>query len=416
MLSEEEISSIYPEPVDFFGLHTFRFWACSSQFEIPYLYIGQQLVEHVDSGRLKYPLKAESEAGQVEPGDAPSSTATLESLYGPATVTAMASVVNSPYYQLMEDIHATINFNFGNYEESYYFEPFRKGDIATFVFDRSSLIPYLQSLRTHNVKLFLMTNSNHHYTQQLMNYAFGVAWRELFDLVIYRSKKPHFFLFNAPFMRIIDASLPGEVKGLKAMSDDEPLVLGQECYGGNLKKLNADLLHDSPVIYVGDELFGDVVAPSCYANWKTIAIVEELQEAERNEGWKSPSAELVPPLEDTAANLSLDRWGNYFLTSDGKLTFYGALMHHFADIAIPCVSRLAHFDPDQALLPHHPLSQSNATTPSSVKQRATVHLTESSELELPPCFTVPTIDSMALVGELSKRLKDIKWVASPSAQ
>ena len=415
-LSPEELANAYPDPVDFVGLQTYRWWVCSSQFEIPYIYIAQYLIPEIDASRLVYPLRADFSVDDARPGvaHAPSSAPSLESLYDPRTDSILTSLVTSPYYQLIDDLHDTIDFNFGNFEDGYYFEAFHKPDLSDLVFSRLDLIPFLQEARSAGVKLFLMTNSNHHYTGALMNFAFGTAWRELFDLVIYRARKPHFFLFDAPFQSIVDASLPGEVDGLKTVPSDEKLQLGKEYYGGNLKKLTTDLLGSAPVVYAGDELFGDVVAPTVYAGWKTIAILEELQEVEEKDGWKSPAHERrnlnspIPKLESTAANLALDRWGNYFYCEDGTLTYYGALMHHFAEIAVPCVSRLAHFDLNQPILPHHPNSQLHATRPAEQKQRVTCYITEKAARELPPNFVVPGIELMTRNRDLARRLRDLR--------
>jgi hypothetical protein len=414
-MSEEEIEKAYPEPVDFVGLQSFRFWACSSQFEIPYIYIAQQLILDIDSGKLKYPLRTESQAAEAlqSPQVPPSSAPDIESIYGPQLASDLQLVAHSAYGSLMTDLHATIDFNFGNFEDGYYFKAFHNPDLSQFIFQRTDLIPHLKQLRENGVKLFLMTNSNHHYTNALMTYAYGSEWKELFDLIIYRSRKPQFFLLNNPFLRIVDRSLPGETNGVKVMEDGEPLELGGEYYGGNLVKLRRDLLGDAPVTYVGDELFGDVVAPSSYAGWATIAVVEELQEAEEKAGWQNPKSEIR--LEKTSANLSLERWGNYFHCTGQRprLTFYGALMHHFADIAIPCVSRLAHFEAGDLFLPHHPHSQGSATRDPEQKRRTTIYITESASPDLPDNFRVPNKGAMLRNGELLKVLKDLR--STPSA-
>lgn len=401
-MSSEEVSKMYPDPVDFMGVHTIRFWACSSQFEIPYIYIAMQLIDAIDKGKITYPLRdSDSKGAAAAPKSAvPSSAFTLSS-------PVLSVLASSPYYQLFEDLHETINYNFGSFEEGSYFEPFRNGDVSRFLFDRRNLIPWLESLRQSGIRVFLMTNSNHHYTKCLMDCAFGDDWKRLFDLIIYRARKPHFFFSESHFSSITDLKIPGEVNGLKAMGENDKIQLGGEYYGGNVKKMSEDLLGpNSTVIYVGDELFGDVVAPSVYSDWKTIAIVEELQEVEQENGYKSPSEPNGPKLDDTAAFVALERWGNFFYCEDGKtLTFYGSLMHHFAEIAIPCVSRLAHFPLDLFILPLHPSSQINSTKPIDQKVKASVHITESTWTDLPENFIVPGPDSVAQTIQLNKDLK-----------
>lgn len=403
-MSQEEIEKAYPEPVEFVGMHTIRYWACSSQFEIPYIYIAEQLIEKVDSGELVLPHHV---TVPVHPtGDEKTAPSSAGSVHPPEVV----NVAYSPYYGLTDDIYASICFNFGRYDESLYFEPFRSKNFSHLIYERKNLVPWLQSIKQGGIKVFLMTNSNHHYTKVMMDFAFGEDWKQLFDSIIYRSKKPTFFIQDAPFQKLVDPLIKGEVDGLQVVPEDEKLEEGVEYYAGNEKKFRADLLGPSAtVVYVGDELFGDVVAPTAYANWKTIAIVEELQEVEAKNGYQISSPSSPSFLQATDSNLNVERWGNYFYTSDNhKLTYYGALMHHFAEIAIPDVSRLVSFSIDSAFLPIHPASQANATVHADQKSLASVNLTVKSDHDLPHNFQVPDGDHVEQLASLHKALKTLR--------
>lgn len=403
-ISQEDVVKAYPEPIEFVGMHTIRYWACSSQFEIPYIFIAQQLIEKIDSGELK--LEHHNHVA-LHPN---ASDESVPSSAGTVHPPEVSKVAYSPYYDLSDDIHATINYNFGNFEDGYYFEPFRNGTISDLIFDRKNLVPWLRNLRQSGVKLMLLTNSNHHYTKVMMNFAFGEDWKPLFDLVVYRTKKPTFFLQEAPFYKLVDPLAKGETIGLQIVPKDEKIVEGVEYYGGNEKKLRADILGPSAtVVYVGDELFGDVLAPTVYSGWKSIAIVEELQEAEAQAGFQISDLPNPEILEATDSNLAIERWGNYFYTSDNhKLTFYGAIMHHFAEIAIPDVSRLVSFSVDSAFLPLHPAAQVNATVPANQKLVASVHLTENAAQDLPHNWEIPDLDRVSQLGTFAKLLKDIR--------
>lgn len=408
-MSQEEIAKAYPEPVEFVGMHTIRYWACSSQFEIPYIFVAEQLIEKIDSGELVLSHHVQT---PVHPHGSEKTAPSSASTVHPPEV---SSVAFSPYYGLTDDIYATINYNFGNYEESYYFEPFRNKSFSDLIYERKNLVPWLQGLQQQGIKVFLMTNSNHHYTKVMMDYAFGEDWKALFSSIIYRSRKPTFFLHDTPFSKLEDALIAGETEGLRVVPNDEKIEEGVEYYGGNERKFRADILGASAnVVYVGDELFGDVVAPTAYSSWKTIAIVEELQEVEAQNGYQVSDPSTPEFLEATDSNLSLERWGNYFYTSDNhKLTFYGALMHHFAEIAIPDVSRLVSFEADRAFLPLHPASQTNATVPSNQKSLASVPLTDRSPQDLPSNFQVPDVDHVSHLGSLTKALKELRDQLTP---
>ena len=265
------------------------------------------------------------------------------------------------------------------------------------MFDRTDLIPLFQSLKAENQKVFLLTNSNHHYARALLNCAFkGESnWRTFFDLIVYRSRKPQiFFVPDTPFSVLENPELPGESSGLRPLNVGEKLQLGKEYYGGNIEQLKNDLLGEDEVIYVGDELFGDVVVPSCFVGWSTIAVVEELIDLEELNGYLIDSSHQttreMKQLEKTAAKLNIQGWGNYFYTADGHLSYWGFLMHYFSDISVPCLQRLAHFDLNALLQPHHPEASNGESVQNSKLHPTTSHL-DTNNHGLSSSFVLPDI-------------------------
>ena len=72
------------------------------------------------------------------------------------------------------------------------------------------IVPTLQDQRLAGKELLLITNSDWHYTQQMMSWCFdkhmpaGETWRDLFDLVIVSAAKPRFFAEQGPAYRVAD--------------------------------------------------------------------------------------------------------------------------------------------------------------------------------------------------------------------
>lgn len=272
---------------------------------------------------------------------------------------------NNNYYAAVKHIHQAANFNFGDFDSGFYFEAFRT-DPGQFIYKRDELVPFLEKLRLYNQKIFLMTNSAHQYSNLLMTFAFGEGWKRFFDLIIYRSKKPNFFIDESQFLQL---QLENKNFTLKAIDINTPLNLGSEYYGGNIKHLNNFIGEKSRVIYFGDDLFGDICIPKHYANWNTVAIVEELQALEIEKKWLGQKAKKIT----TTALLNADGWGNYFYTQEGNLSFWGSIIYHCADIAIPSVQRLLSFDVSDLILPHHLESQKKSTN-TSQKFQSSIHL------------------------------------------
>ncbi|MCB9398813.1 MAG: HAD-IG family 5'-nucleotidase, partial [Acidobacteria bacterium] len=70
---------------------------------------------------------------------------------------------------------------------------------AKFIHDDPLLIPTLHKFKTHGKRLFVVTNSEAHYTQFMLDYLFRHAspffrsWQKCFELVVTESQKPRFF-------------------------------------------------------------------------------------------------------------------------------------------------------------------------------------------------------------------------------
>jgi HAD superfamily 5'-nucleotidase-like hydrolase len=140
----------------------------------------------------------------------------------------------------------------------------------------------LLDLQRAGKKLFLATNSEWHYTQPMMSWAFdrflpGTNWRSLFELVIVQAKKPSFFDGNAPFFEVVGdriASAPHQ----------GALHKGHAYRGGNAQLVQAHFgVGGENILYVGDHVYADVHVSSQIRRWRTALILRELEDEVQHE-------------------------------------------------------------------------------------------------------------------------------------
>lgn len=131
----------------------------------------------------------------------------------------------------------------------------------------------LERFRVSGKRLFLLTNSDWHYTNKVMNYLFEEDthndWKDYFDLVIVFAKKPGFFAHDAPFTYLTPE---GDTTGEGHEIGDHRFLRG-----GNLASLQAHLGTGDHVLYVGDHIYGDILRTKKTSPWRTMLIVEELE-------------------------------------------------------------------------------------------------------------------------------------------
>ncbi|WVZ59150.1 hypothetical protein U9M48_009342 [Paspalum notatum var. saurae] len=126
-------------------------------------------------------------------------------------------------------------------------------------------------------KLLLITNSDYHYTNKMMNHAFNrflpndVGWRDLFEMVIVSARKPEFFQLSHPLYEIV--------------TDDGLL---RPCFktnsgglysGGSAQMVEKSLdIHGDEILYVGDHIYTDVSQSKVHLRWRTALICRELED------------------------------------------------------------------------------------------------------------------------------------------
>ncbi len=130
----------------------------------------------------------------------------------------------------------------------------------------------LHRFKNNGKQLFILTNSEPHYTEFALDFAFQEAqplfrdWRECFGLVCAAAGKPRFF----------------SAKGAPQIIEDGACLF---CSGGGVDFLDKRLrVQGDRVLYVGDHIYGDILKSKHGAAWRTCFIAPELTDQVRAEG------------------------------------------------------------------------------------------------------------------------------------
>ncbi|XP_017852637.1 cytosolic purine 5'-nucleotidase isoform X1 [Drosophila busckii] len=156
-------------------------------------------------------------------------------------------------------------------------------NMAYYVKKDKRLPTVLSRIRESGAKLFMLTNSDYTYTNEIMTYLFDFPhgantdephrdWKSYFDVIVVDARKPLFF-DEGTVLRQVDT----KTGGLKIGTHIGPLQPGQVYSGGSCelftKFINAK---GKDVLYVGDHIFGDILKSKKIRGWRTFLIVPEL--------------------------------------------------------------------------------------------------------------------------------------------
>ncbi|XP_017074238.1 cytosolic purine 5'-nucleotidase isoform X2 [Drosophila eugracilis] len=156
-------------------------------------------------------------------------------------------------------------------------------NMAHYVKKDERLPTVLSRIRESGAKLFMLTNSDYTYTNEIMTYLFDFPhgatpeephrdWKTYFDVIVVDARKPLFF-DEGTVLRQVDT----KTGGLKIGTHIGPLQPGQVYSGGSCelftKFINAK---GKDVLYVGDHIFGDILKSKKIRGWRTFLIVPEL--------------------------------------------------------------------------------------------------------------------------------------------
>lgn len=146
-----------------------------------------------------------------------------------------------------------------------------------YVIREKAVVDGLKRCVEHGKTIFILTNSDYHYTNLLLNYAInpflneGETWKDLFEYVITLANKPRFFYDNLKFLLINPEN--------GTMTNTTGSIKPGIYQGGNAKKFTDDLhLNGDEILYIGDHIYGDILRLKKDCNWRTALVVEELGE------------------------------------------------------------------------------------------------------------------------------------------
>lgn len=151
------------------------------------------------------------------------------------------------------------------------------GNMGEYVIREKAVVDGLKRYIRHGKKFFLLTNSEYHYADLLLNYSInpfldkGETWRELFEFVITLAYKPRFFYDNLSFLAVNPSD--------GSMSNIHGNIVPGVYQGGNARKFTQDLaINGDEILYVGDHIYGDILRLKKDCNWRTALVIEELGE------------------------------------------------------------------------------------------------------------------------------------------
>lgn len=137
----------------------------------------------------------------------------------------------------------------------------------------------LDKLREKGKKLFVLTNSEWSYTNVVMSYLLNNTmleyknWKDFFEIIICNSSKPDFFKKENIFYEVEQST------GDFLKNEVETFEKGKVYAKGNFMKLESAInSKGEDILYVGDHIYGDILRSNKESGWRTVLIVEELEE------------------------------------------------------------------------------------------------------------------------------------------
>lgn len=179
-----------------------------------------------------------------------------------------------------------------------------KRNLDHYIIKDEELVRSLEKYKKHGKKIFILTNSDYHYTKLLLDYAITPflkehkSWLDLFEFVITFAQKPRFFYENNRFLRVNPED--------GTMTNLETKLTPGMYQGGNAKQFTSDLgLEGDDILYIGDHIYGDILRLKKDCNWRTAMVLEELAKEIQDNRKASPINDEIDtlmrrkePLED----------------------------------------------------------------------------------------------------------------------
>jgi HAD superfamily 5'-nucleotidase-like hydrolase len=182
-------------------------------------------------------------------------------------------------------------------------------DPTRYVVKDPDLAETLHKFRSSGKRLFVLTNSEPHYTELVMRHLLGgslaeyPSWRHFFDAIVVNSRKPDFFTGTTPFHDVVDAE--GNLSADPSVGDG--FERGKLYSGGNIADFERRFgFAGDSILYVGDHIYGDMLKANKGAAWRTAMILQEMErELDR---WDAtlPERQRIMELEERRQILDYD--------------------------------------------------------------------------------------------------------------
>jgi len=150
-----------------------------------------------------------------------------------------------------------------------------RANMEQYIVRDPSVAQGLERFKKHGKTLFILTNSDFHYTKALLEFAIDPyledhkSWTELFDYTVTSARKPRFYYDKNPFLKVN----PKDGTMTNFDSDLEPGIYQGGCADLFEKSLK---VNGDDILYIGDHIYGDIVRLKKDCRWRTALVIEEL--------------------------------------------------------------------------------------------------------------------------------------------
>ncbi len=172
-------------------------------------------------------------------------------------------------------------------------------NMGDYIIQEPSVAEGLERFKKHGKKIFILTNSDFHYTKALLDYAITPflkehdTWMDLFDYTITLARKPRFFFDKLNFLKVNPEN--GSMTNYDA--DLEPGIYQGGCADLFEKSLK---IGGDDILYIGDHIYGDIVRLKKDCAWRTALVIEEL-------GEEIEKMQKVKPSQDKIRELMIQK-------------------------------------------------------------------------------------------------------------
>lgn len=192
-----------------------------------------------------------------------------------------------------------------------------RDNLKKYIVKDPDTVKVLKRFRAAGKKLWVITNSDFHYTKILLDYTItpylekGQSWSDLFDIVVTSARKPRFFTDKQVFYEI-------DLETGYLKNTHGPFTQGT-FHGGSAHVLQKDNnLNGEEILYLGDHIYGDILALKKACNWRTALVIEELASEIENQNKAKIVSDKIDKLmsKKTKLETKLDKF--YLKKYEGK--------------------------------------------------------------------------------------------------